>query len=82
MKQMKLKKDADLIQFLKVVRTCSKDVLFVTEEGDTLNLKSALSQYIFSAISGQPDALENSGIQWQEDEDFEKLERFLEVEKG
>ena len=49
--RMKLKENIDFIDFIKKIKTCKGDVYFCTLEGDRLNLKSVLSQYIFSANS-------------------------------
>ena len=43
---MHLKADTDMSNFLSAVRQCSSEVFFETQEGDCLNLKSILSQYI------------------------------------
>ena len=46
---MHIRNNINVVDFLKQVRTCSRDVLFETEEGDRIALKSTLSQYIFCA---------------------------------
>lgn len=46
---MKLKPEIDLSAFLKTIQSCTNDVIFETDEGDRLNLKSTLSQFIFTA---------------------------------
>ncbi len=65
--------NADLFSFLSAVKQCRQDVLFKTAEGDVLNLKSTLSQYLFAAISDKASLLENSTICCAK-EDAEKLE--------
>ena len=50
---MKVRKNADIIQFLKEVRNCPGGVFFVSDSGDRLDLKSVLSQYIFSVAVNQ-----------------------------
>lgn len=57
-----LNENADLFQFLNAVKQCRQDVLFKTAEGDVLNLKSTLSQYLFAAISDKASLLGNSTI--------------------
>ena len=57
-----LNENADLFSFLSAVKQCRQDVLFKTAEGDVLNLKSTLSQYLFAAISDKASLLENSTI--------------------
>lgn len=47
-----LKENIDLIAFLKIVNThCTHDIFLHTSEGDCLNLRSTLSQYIFAMIA-------------------------------
>lgn len=51
---MNLKSDINLSDFFQAVHTCRGEVLFETPEGDQLNLKSALSQFVFTAaVAGQ-----------------------------
>lgn len=51
---MKLKPDANIPKFLQAVSECRGAVHFTTAEGDNLNLKSSLSQFVFAAvIAGQ-----------------------------
>lgn len=50
---MRLKHDTDLTRFLQNIRNCKSDVYFETQDGDRLNLSSALSQYIFCSVVGQ-----------------------------
>lgn len=52
---MKLRENVDLLKFLTAVKACSGEVLYKTAEGDVLNLKSQLSQYIFLAVLISPD---------------------------
>lgn len=46
---MKLCENIDYSEFFRAVQTCSGEVLLVTPEGDQLNLKSTLSQFVFAA---------------------------------
>ena len=73
---MKLRKDIDIVLFLKEARKCSEDVFLETEEGDRLNLKSVLSQYIFAAIAENREISEESRIICSED-DVKILEKYL-----
>ena len=52
---MKIKKDIDMLEFLKALKKCSGNVFFETSEGDCLALKSTLSQYIFCSIANEPE---------------------------
>lgn len=47
---MKLNPRASIPAFLQAVQNCVGEVCFVTPEGDNLNLKSALSQFVFAAV--------------------------------
>jgi len=50
---MRLKPDTDFTKFLLSIQDCYNDVFFETQDGDRLNLSSALSQYIFCSVVGQ-----------------------------
>lgn len=47
---MKLKSNVPLAEFLQTVNLCAGEVLYQTDEGDVLNLKSQLSKYLFLAV--------------------------------
>lgn len=44
---MHIRTDINVMDFLKQVQKCGSEVLFETPEGDSIALKSTLSQYIF-----------------------------------
>lgn len=44
---MKLKKCINLVEFLNIVNKCQGEVIFETEEGDRLNIKTQLSKFFF-----------------------------------
>lgn len=75
---MKINERTDFMRFLKAVRECSQDVLFQTDEGDCLNLKSALSQYVFAMIFSKPELLRAGRICCAQ-EDLPKLSEFLDT---
>ncbi len=75
---MKIKENTDFMRFMKAVRECSKDVSFQTDEGDCLNLKSALSQYVFAMIFSKPELLCTGRICCAP-EDLPKLSEFLDI---
>ena len=54
---MKLKPLDQYIDFIEAVQTCVADVYFCSDEGDRLNLKSTLSQFLFASICGDRDYL-------------------------
>lgn len=74
---MKVQNISDIEKFFKVVDSCTGKVELVTGEGDRLNLKSKLSQYVSMAkvfSDGQVDELE---IIAYEKEDIDKLVAFM-----
>ena len=73
---MKLKPDINIPKFLLSVSECSGTVRFVTPEGDDLNLKSALSQFIFAAVIGAKLQDFNGDVIVENDEDLHLLKRF------
>lgn len=75
---MRLKENIDLIEFIKTTKKCRQDVFFRTAEGDRLNLKSTLSQYLFSVMSGNRELLENGEIECQA-ADYQMLEGYLRI---
>ena len=74
---MKVQNITNIEKFFQVVDSCSGKVELVTGEGDRLNLKSKLSQYVSLAnifSDGQIDELE---IVAAEPADVEKLVNFM-----
>ena len=75
---MKIKKSADLAAFLQRAQSCRHDVYFDTAEGDHLNLKSMLSQFVFAAVAGKLDELSYRIV--ADEEDRELLSPYLSEE--
>ena len=74
---MKLNPTVNIPHFLNAVYACRGDVYFTTPDGDSLNLKSALSQFVFAAvIAGQLKDL-HGDIQLQDQRDLPILEEYL-----
>ena len=73
---MRLKEGIDLVAFVRRVKECKGDVFLETEEGDQLNLKSALSQYVFVVLTEQREILRHSIVAC-DSEDQEKLAEFV-----
>ena len=74
---MKLTENIHIPAFLQAIQKCEADVLFITSEGDRLNLKSTLSQFVFTAvIAGTLKGLEGD-IELQNQEDVVFLQEFL-----
>ncbi len=74
---MKLKKDIQLPVFLQQARLCDGEVWFVTPEGDRLNLKSVLSEYLFLSAAISTQLAEKGTVEFQRPEDAGKLMAFL-----
>ncbi|MDO5424176.1 MAG: polya polymerase [Eubacteriales bacterium] len=73
---MKLNEQIDLIDFFRQVKACQGEVLFQTSEGDTLNLASTLSQYLFTSISGNQSYIRKGEVRCQNPEDYQRLKAF------
>ena len=74
---MKVQNSTDVEGFFKVVDSCKGRVELVTGEGDRLNLKSKLSQYVSMAnifANGEIPELE---VIAYEKEDTDKLIQFM-----
>lgn len=74
---MRLKKNVDIMEFMRGIKTCKGDVFFESPE-DKIDLKSALSQYVFISILGNKKLMESGGIRCENPEDFRSLEPYLE----
>ena len=73
---MRLREKRASSEFLKAVQKCVGDVFFDTNSGDHLNLKSELSQLVFTVIINKLDGLEYS-ISFDE-ADRELIAKYLE----
>ncbi len=58
---MRFKENVNIRAFLQDVQKCSADVCFQTREGDILNLKSKLSEYVFLAAAASTHGLLSGG---------------------
>lgn len=58
----KLRKDLNLAELLKDAQKCAHDVFLSTSEGDVLNLKSTLSQYVLVVLADKEDILQTSEL--------------------
>lgn len=74
---MRLKKDIHIPAFIHTVNNCSGDVLFLTEKGDRLNLKSTLSQFIFATVIAGEKDLQEGTVEVLHPEDEEPLKPFF-----
>ena len=74
---MKIKPNANIPRFLQAVQNCQGAVRYTTPEGDDLNLKSALSQFVFAAVvAGQLEDM-HGDIKFQNPEELSVVQRFL-----
>ncbi len=75
---MKLKEGFEMAAFMDVAKNCTGDVFFHSTEGDIINLKSLLSQYVLASIARKPKLLDNAQVVCTKDEDYTRLADFLE----
>lgn len=75
---MKIKKNINVEAFLENVRKCEGNVYFKTLEGDMLNLKSLLSQYILMSIIDNDELMGNGVIDCSMESDVAVLGQYLE----
>ena len=78
---MKVQNITDIDKFFKVVDSCKGKVELITGEGDRLNLKSKLSQYVSMAnifSNGEiPELIPELEIVAHEPEDINRLVEFM-----
>ena len=74
---MRIRTDINVMDFLKQVQKCGSEVLFETPEGDSIALKSTLSQYIFCNIAQNVPLLESGSIRFSRKADEEILKEYL-----
>lgn len=77
MRIMKIQNIRDIDKFFKVVDSCKGKVELVTGEGDRLNLKSKLSQYVSLANIFSDGTIDELEIIAYEPEDTDKLVNFM-----
>ncbi len=74
---MKVQNIKDIEAFFKVVDSCEGRVELVTGEGDRLNLKSKLSQYVSMAHVFSNGEIPELDVVAYEPEDTKKLIKFM-----
>ena len=74
---MKVSNIKDIQKFFDVVDSCTGRVELVTGEGDRLNLKSKLSQYVSMANIFSNGEIPELEIVAHEKEDIDKLVNFM-----
>lgn len=76
---MQLREDVNIRDFLIYVKQCRGEVFLKTREGDILNLKSALSQFVFAVILENREKLEGIEVTLENEGDKEILKMFLDL---
>ena len=79
---MKVSNIKDIDKFFAVVDSCEGRVELVTGEGDRLNLKSKLSQYVSMANIFSNGEIPELEIVAHEPEDIDKLVKFMLLGSG
>lgn len=74
---MKVQNITDIEGFFKVIDECKGKVELVTGEGDRLNLKSKLSQYVSMANIFSNGEIPELEVIAYEKEDIDKLIKFM-----
>ena len=74
---MKVENIKDLDKFFKVIDECKGKVELVTGEGDRLNLKSKLSQYVSLANIFSDGAIKELELVAYEPEDINRLLNYM-----
>lgn len=77
---MKIRDITEPKRFFEAVNECKGHVELLTGEGDRLNLKSTLCQYIALTQMFQDERIEGVELAVSEPADFERLMEFLVVE--
>ena len=74
---MKISNITDITGFFKALEKCAGNVYLTTDDGDNLNLKSKLSQYIaFSSIFDE-GMIDNINIKFENSEDARLIVHYL-----
>lgn len=76
-KKMKIQNIENVEKFFKVIDSCKGKVELVTGEGDRLNLKSKLSQYVSLANIFSDGTIDELEVIAYEPEDTAKLVEFM-----
>lgn len=74
---MYLNDNIDVKNFFETLSKCSGEVTLHTAEGDILNMRSALSQFIFMVDFAKQQLLSNATVICSNSEDYKLLENFL-----
>lgn len=72
-----LRDNVDLTAFFSAVNRCNGNVVFLSTQGDRMNLKSTLCQYLFTSVYLHRDFQLDGTISCEEPEDEPLLRPFL-----
>lgn len=72
-----LRDDIDLKAFFSAVSQCEKEVMFLSIQGDRMDLRSALCQYLFSSVYLHGGIRLEGEILCEAPKDAERLAPFL-----
>ena len=74
---MKIQNISDVNTFFKVIDSCKGTVELVSPEGDRINLKSKLSQYLSMATMFSNGFIKELDIVAQDKDDIERLIKYM-----
>ena len=74
---MKVQNISDVNAFFKMIDECKGTVELVSDEGDRINLKSKLSQYLSMATLLSNAYIEKLDLVAHEKEDIERIIKFM-----
>ena len=79
----KLKIGVECIQLMRAVDRCHGNVLLKTARGDTLNLKSDLSRFVFVSAFGDTNLMMDATLELEEPNDYAALaECVISISRG
>lgn len=81
MKVVKFFSAAELNEFFEVLSRCTSDVRFVSYEGDILNLRSRLCQFLFSAAALNDELTIKGELLFSDEADREVLSQYFNIEE-
>ena len=76
---MRLKKTANVLEFLEAVSHCQKDVYFCTKDGDRLDLSSELMRFVMISQLGNQEFIYESTIELADPDEYHILKPFVEL---
>ena len=76
--RMKLKANINYTDFLLQARKCQGDISFHSKDGDQLNLKSILSQYVFVTAAITSNLVLDGNVICENDADYKIICEFVE----